>query len=134
MRRSLTATVTAAALGAAALSPAAATAGSWTSARAATSSGSAFGPSVTADDRGRMAIGFQRSLGGRNRAEVRTGTTGSFLRGDSILLQSQRHAVFDVQVALAPGGGRLAAAWLAFSSWLSGVRSRKRPSSHRMRA
>src|SRR4051794_22992942 len=98
MRRSLTLTLAAAALGAATLAPTAAHAGSWTSARAATSSGSAFAPSVTADARGRMAIGFLRNLRGRNRAEVRTGAARSFLQGDSILLQSQRHAVYDVQV------------------------------------
>jgi hypothetical protein len=62
-----------------------------------------------------MAIGFGRRLDGRNRAEVRTGRTRSGLSGDSILLQSQRHAVFGLTVALPSDGGRLAAAWLAFS-------------------
>src|SRR4051794_2283988 len=116
MTRSLALTATAAALAAAALPPAAAPAASWTAPRAATAAGSAFPTSVAADARGRMAIGFARTLSGRNRAEVRTGTTGGFLRGDSIVLQSQRHAVFDVQVALPPGGRRAAAAWLAFSN------------------
>jgi hypothetical protein len=116
MRRQIALTLTAAALGAAALAPAAAQAGSWTAPRAATSAGSSFGPSVAADARGRMAVGFARNYRGRNRAEVRTGRTRDFLRGGSILLQSQRHAVFDVEVGLPPDGGRLAAAWLAFGN------------------
>ncbi|HEX2103282.1 MAG TPA: hypothetical protein VHF51_06495 [Solirubrobacteraceae bacterium] len=123
MRRSLALTTTVAALFAAALAPAAATAGSWTAPRAATRAGTSFAASVTADLRGRMAVGFTRRLAGRNRAEVRTGRTRDFLRGDSILLQSQRHAVFDVQVALPSDGGRLAAAWLAFSNRAHRVRA-----------
>src|SRR3954463_9988261 len=110
MRRSLALAAAAAALGPAALAPPPAPAASWTPPRAATSAGSAFAPSVTADARGRMAVGFLRSLRGRQRAEVRTGRTRSSLRGDSILLQSQRHAVFGLTVALPSDGGRLAAA------------------------
>jgi hypothetical protein len=114
MRRSLALTSTAAALGAAALAPAAATAGSWTAPRAATSAGSSFAPAVTADLRGRMAVGFLRTLNGRSRAEVRTGRTRDFLRGDSIVLDRSTHSMSDIAVALPSDGGRLAVAWRRF--------------------
>jgi hypothetical protein len=60
---------------------------------------------------------------GKTHPGCHPGRTREFLRGDSILLQSQRHAVFDVQVALPSDGGRLAAAWLAYSNGAHRVRA-----------
>jgi hypothetical protein len=116
MRRSLALTATAAALGAAAVAPAAAPAASWTAPRAATSAGESFLPAVTADLRGRMAVGFLRTLDGRSRAEVRTGRTNDFLRGDSMLLDRSAHSMSGIAVALPSDGGRLAVAWRRFES------------------
>jgi hypothetical protein len=123
MRRSLALTLTAGALGAGALAAAAAPAASWTAPRAATSAGTSFLPSVTADLRGRMAVGFLRTLDGRSRAEVRTGRTRDFLRGDSILLDRSAHSMSGIAVALPSDGGRLAVAWRRFER-----------SAHRLRA
>src|SRR5215210_2686085 len=111
MRRSLALTATAAALCAAAAVPAAAPAASWTAPRAATSAGSSFLPAVTADLRGRMAVGFLRTLDGRSRAEVRTGRTRAFLSGASIVLDRSARSMSGIAVALPSDGGRLAVAW-----------------------
>jgi len=116
MRRSLALTAAVAALGSAALAPAAASAGSWTAPRAATGAGRSFLPSVTADLRGRLAVGFLRTLDGRSRAEVRTGRTRDFFRGDSIVLDRSTHSMSDITVALPSDGGRLAVAWRRFES------------------
>jgi hypothetical protein len=116
MRRSLAVTTAAAALAATALAPAAAPAASWTAPRAATSAGSSFLPAVTADLRGRMAVGFLRTLDGRSRAEVRTGRTRDFLRGDSILLDRSAHSMSGIDVALPSDGGRLAVVWRRFET------------------
>jgi len=110
MRRSPTLPLAVAALAAAAL-PASAGAASWSAPRAVGSSGRMSQPAVAADVRGRLAIGFVRQLGAEGRAEVRTGTTRSGLRGASIVLERSSHLVDSVAVALPPTGAGVAAAW-----------------------
>src|ERR671938_1872527 len=115
MRRSLAVPLTAAAVAAAAL-PASAGAASWSAPRAVASSGRSSQPDVAADVRGRLAIGFVRRLRGVSRAEVRTGTTRSGLRGASIVLERSTHLVDSVAVALPPSGADVAAAWRGFDN------------------
>jgi hypothetical protein len=113
MRRSPHPVLAATALAAAALGaalPASTAAASWTAPRAATSAGTSFTPSVAADDRGRIALGFVRELGSADRAEVRRGTTRALLRGGSIVVDRTR-SISEAVVALEPGGGPLAVAW-----------------------
>jgi hypothetical protein len=116
MRPSRLAIAGAAALALAAAAPAAAPAAPWTPARAATSAGIAFGPSVAADARGRIALGFERTLRGESRAEVRTGTLRSGVRGASVLLDRQRHLIDDVTVAFAPDIDGPVAAWRRYDT------------------
>jgi hypothetical protein len=99
----------------AAAAPAAAQAGTWTPPRAATSAGAASGPSVAADVRGRIVLGFTRTLRGDSRAEVRTGTLRRGVRGPSILLDHQRRLVDDVTVAFAPAIGGPVVAWRRYA-------------------
>jgi hypothetical protein len=109
VRRSPALLLATAALGAAAL-PASAHAGSWSASRAATSRGAAFEPSVAADARGRLAVGWVRQLGGRRRAEVRQGTLRGFLRGDANVLDRTPSNMDSVTVGFARDGV-LAVAW-----------------------
>src|SRR3954447_15383786 len=110
MRRSLALPLAAAALAAAAL-PASATAASWSTPHAVGSTGRMSQPAVAADVRGRLAIGFVRQLRGDNRAEVRSGTTRSGLRGPSIVLDRSSHFVDSVAVGLPASGADLVTAW-----------------------
>jgi hypothetical protein len=116
MRASRIASIGAVAIALGAAVPAAARAGSWTAARAATSAGRAFDPSVAADSGGRIALGFTRTLDGRHRAEIRQGRLRDGLRGGSALLDSQTHFISDVTVGLRPGAVGPDVVWRRFSS------------------
>ncbi|MEA2380097.1 MAG: hypothetical protein QOH72_68 [Solirubrobacteraceae bacterium] len=116
MRRPLALPLAAAALAAAAVVPASAPAASWTAPRPAATAGASFTPSVAADARGRMAVGFVRQLRGRTRAEVRRGTTRGLLRGASLVLDSSTHFESELAVGLPSDGGPLAAAWRRFDN------------------
>ncbi|MEA2249730.1 MAG: hypothetical protein QOH46_4259 [Solirubrobacteraceae bacterium] len=93
--------------------PAPALAGSWSAPRVATSAGTASPPSAAADDRGRLAMGWVRTIGGLRRAEVRHGTVRGFLRSRAIVLDRSTGNVDTVAVAFTPDGV-LAAAWRRF--------------------
>src|SRR3954451_1501121 len=110
MRRSVALPLAAAAFAAAAL-PASATAASWSTPHAVGSTGRMSQPVVAADVRGRLAIGFVRQIRGDNRAEVRSGTTRSGLRGPSIVLDRSSHFVDSVAVGLPASGADLVTAW-----------------------
>jgi hypothetical protein len=90
--------------------PASASAASWTPSRAATSRGVAFEPSVAADARGRLAMGWMRRLGSDNRAEVRQGTLRAGLRGDANVLDSVARNMDSVTVGFG-ADGVLAVMW-----------------------
>ena len=111
MRPSRIASIGAAAIALAATAPAAAEAGSWTAARAATSAGQSFDPSVAADSRGRIALGFARHLDGRNRAEIRQGRLRDGLRGASTVIDSLTGNLDDVTVGLRPGAPAADVVW-----------------------
>jgi hypothetical protein len=103
MRASRIASIGAAAIALAGAAPAAAQAGSWTAPRAATDAGQSFEPSVAADSRGRIALGFARHLDGRNRAEIRQGSLREGLRGASALIDSLPGNLDGVTVGLRAG-------------------------------
>ncbi len=111
MRPSRIASIGAAAIALAATAPAAAEAGSWTSARAATSAGQSFDPSVAADSRGRIALGFARHLDGRNRAEIRQGRLRDGVRGPSTVIDSLTGNLDDVTVGLRAGAPAADVVW-----------------------
>jgi hypothetical protein len=111
MRPSRIASIGAAAIVLAATAPAAAEAGSWTSARAATSAGQSFDPSVAADSRGRIALGFARQLDGRNRAEIRQGRLRDGVRGPSTVIDSLTGNLDDVTVGLRAGAPAADVVW-----------------------
>jgi hypothetical protein len=102
---------TAVALLAAAALPASASAGSWSAERAATDAGAAFGPTVDADARGRIALGWVRQIRGVRRAEVRRGTLRGFLRGPALVLDSTAGNLDGVTVALTGDASLLAVGW-----------------------
>ncbi|HEX6389731.1 MAG TPA: hypothetical protein VFZ89_09795 [Solirubrobacteraceae bacterium] len=102
---------TAVALLAAAALPSSASAGSWSAERPATNAGTAFGPTVAADARGRIAVGWVRQLRGARRAEVRRGTLRGFLRGPALVLDSTTGNLDGVTVALSGDTSLLAVAW-----------------------
>jgi len=110
MRRSLALALTATALAAAAF-PASAGAASWSAPHAVGSAGRMSQPAVSADVRGRLAIGFVRELGRDHGAEVRQGTTRSGLSGPSIVLDRTSRNVDSVAVALPANGADLVGAW-----------------------
>ena len=103
--------MSAAALFAAAALPSSALAGSWSTERAATQAGTAYDPSVAADARGRIALGWGRQLGDVRRAEVRRGTLRRFLRGPALVLDSTTGNLDSVTVALSGNASLLAVAW-----------------------
>jgi len=111
MRPSRIACIGAAAIALAATAPAAAEAGSWTSARAATSAGQSFDPSVAADSRGRIALGFARHLDGRNRAEIRQGRLRDGVQGASTVIDSLTGNLDDVTVGLRAGAPAADIVW-----------------------
>ncbi len=111
MRPSRIASIGAAAIALAATAPAAAEAGSWTSARAATSAGQSFDPSVAADSRGRIALGFARHLDGRNRAEIRQGRLRDGVQGASTVIDSLTGNLDDVTVGLRAGAPAADIVW-----------------------
>ena len=111
MRPTRIASIGAAAIALAATAPAAAEAGSWTSARAATSAGQSFDPSVAADSRGRIALGFARHLDGRNRAEIRQGRLRDGVRGASTVIDSLTGNLDDVTVGLRPASPAADIVW-----------------------
>src|SRR3954462_10399437 len=110
MRRSLALPLAAAAFAAAAL-PASATAASWSTPHAVGSTGRMSQPAGAADVRGRLATALVRQIRGDNRAEVRSGTTRSGLRGPSIVLDRSSHFVDSVAVGLPASGADLVTAW-----------------------
>ncbi len=111
MRTSPTVLLTVAALFVAAAVPSSAPAGSWSTERAATEAGTAYDPSVAADARGRIALGWGRQLGDVRRAEVRRGTLRRFLRGPALVLDSTTGNLDSVTVALSGNASLLAVAW-----------------------
>jgi hypothetical protein len=111
MRTSTTALLSAAALLAAAALPSSALAGSWSTERAATEAGTAYDPSVAADARGRIALGWGRQLGDVRRAEIRRGTLRGFLRGPALVLDASTGNLDGVTVALTGNSSLLAVAW-----------------------
>ena len=111
MRTSPTVLLTVAALLVAAAVPSSAPAGSWSAERAATDAGTAYDPSVAADARGRLALGWGRQLGDVRRAEVRRGTLRRFLRGPALVLDASTGNLDGVTVALSGNSSLLAVAW-----------------------
>ena len=90
--------------------PAPALAASWSAPRAATAAGTASPPSVAVDARGRLAMGWVRTIGDRRRAEVRHGTLRGRLRSRAIVLDATAHNLDAVSVAFT-ADGVLAAVW-----------------------
>jgi hypothetical protein len=91
--------------------PSPAVAGSWGGERAATRAGEAFEPSVAADARGRISIGWARRLVEQRRAEVRRGTLRESLRGPALVLDRTTGNLDSVTVALSGDSSLLAVAW-----------------------
>ncbi len=110
MRPSRTVLVATAATACAAL-PATAGAASWSAPAAATRAGDAYGPTVAADARGRIAVGWGRRLGDVRRAEVRRGTLRDGLRGGALVLDSSTGNLDGVTVGLTGETGLLAVVW-----------------------
>jgi hypothetical protein len=93
-----------------AAAPGPALAASWSASRAATAAGTASPPSVAVDARGRLAMGWVRTIGDRRRAEVRHGTLRGRLRSRAIVLDATGHNLDAVSVAFT-ADGVLAAVW-----------------------
>jgi hypothetical protein len=90
--------------------PAPAFAGSWTAARAATAAGTSSPPSVAVGPRGRLAIGWVRTIGGSHRAELRRGTLHGWLRSGALIMDQSAGNVDSVALGYT-ADGIVAAAW-----------------------
>jgi hypothetical protein len=87
----------------------------------ATVAGISSSPSVSVDARGRLAMGWVRTLGRERRAEVRHGTLRGGVRSRAIVLDRSTHNVDTVAVAFTPDGV-LAAAWRRYLDGAQRVR------------